>query len=219
MSAQGPAAEKILRRLKGLSKQLNEGEVPLFTLPAIWDGGQSEHSTPCEIVLTNQRVMGFYYASFPRERLFLDALALPGIQVVSLRQKSFEPLFRELLLSDGRRKVYIRAPRAKTESLYTAIRSALEEYAPESQVKLSNGGSASATTTTRSNPTFGRQEIRATFEHSPLAIMLLFLGGLLLEIIGALLWAGTHSAQTGLPLCIAGIVAVITAFLILRQRR
>src|SRR5579884_4285677 len=113
MSAQGPAAEKILRRLKGLSQHLNEGEVPLFTLPAIWDGGQSEHSTPCEIVLTNQRVMGFYYASFPRERLFLDALALPGIQVVSLRQKSFEPLFRELLLSEGQRKVYIRAPRAR----------------------------------------------------------------------------------------------------------
>lgn len=218
MPAQGPATEKILRRLKGLSQRLNEGEVPLFMLPAIWDGGQSEHSTPCEIVVTNQRVMGFYYVSFPRERLFLDALALANIQAVSLRQKSFEPLFRELLLSDGRRKVYIRAPRAKIESLYAAIRSSLEEYAPDAQAALSSDEPAS-TTTTRPTPTFGRQEIRATFEHSPLAMTLLFLGGLLLEIIGALLWAGTHSAQTGLPLCVAGLVAVITAFLILRQHR
>src|SRR5579884_4285679 len=116
-----------------------------------------------------------------------------------------------------------RNPSSRYSANYCSARGSAKcisaRHAPESQVKLSNGEPASATTTTRSNPTFGRQEIRATFEYSPLAITLLFLGGLLLEIIGALLWAGTHSAQTGLPLCIAGIVAVITAFLILRQRR
>jgi len=61
--------------------------------------------------------------------------------------------------------------------------------------------------------------MRASFERSSLAIVLLFVGGLILEIGGALLWRVTQSAQIGLPLCIAGFVAVATSIMIARQRR
>ena len=71
--------------------------------------------------------------------------------------------------------------------------------------------------TNETNAAFGRQEIRTTFERSPLAITLLFIGGLILEIGGIVLWTTTQSSQTGLPLIIAGFVAVITAILVRRH--
>jgi hypothetical protein len=40
-----------------------------------------------------------------------------------------------------------------------------------------------------------------------------------LEIAGAVLWAITQSAQVGLPLIIAGFIAVFTAFMIRKQLR
>src|SRR5690348_9063486 len=129
MPSKTSTSEKILNRLKGLRNNLQTDEQPLFSVPAIWDGGQGQHSTPCDIVVTNQRVFGYYYVSFPRERLFLDALPLKSIRAVSLRQKSFEPLFRELLVSNSQRRIYIRAPRQKIESLNEALRSAIEQYA------------------------------------------------------------------------------------------
>jgi hypothetical protein len=215
MQPKNTTAEKILTHLKGLRSHMQPGEEPLFTVPAIWDNGREQRSMPCDIVLTNQRLFGYVYVTFPRERLFLDALTLTAIKAVTFRQKTFEPLFRELLVSDGQRKVYIRAPRQKIESLYDALRSAIARYAPHAQPALEH---EEASPTNEPTPSFGRQEIRTPFEHSPLAITLLFIGGLLLEIVGAALWAITQSSQIGLPLLVAGFVAVITAILVRRQR-
>src|SRR6516225_5386663 len=171
MQPKNAIANKILKHLKGLSNHLQADEVPLFTVPAIWDSGQEHHSKPCDVVLTNQRLFGYVYVTFPRERLFLDALSLNAITTVTFRQKTFEPLFRELLISDGQRTVYIRAPRQKIESLYNALRSAIERYAPHAQPALEHEETDHPDETT---PAFGRQEIRAPFERSPLAITLLF---------------------------------------------
>jgi hypothetical protein len=208
-------AEKILARLKGLGNQMQTGEEPLFTVPAIWDAGQGQRSMPCDVVLTNQRLFGYVYVTFPRERLFLDALSLANIKAVTLRHKTFEPVFRELLVRDGQRGVYIRAPRQKIENLYEALRSAIEQYAPGTQPVLESEELRNDAPVT---PTYGRQEIRTTFERSPLAIILLFIGGILLEIGGVVLWTVTQSLQTGLPLFIAGFAAVITAILVRRRR-
>ena len=215
MTPKTETAEKILARLKGLGNQMQAGEEPLFTVPAIWDAGQGQRSMPCDVVLTNQRLFGYVYVTFPRERLFLDALSLANIKAVTLRHKTFEPVFRELLVRDSQRRVYIRAPRQKIENLYEALRSAIEQYAPGTQPVLESEELRDDAPVT---PTYGRQEIRTTFERSPLAIVLLFIGGLLLEIGGVVLWAVTQSPQTGLPLFIAGFAAVITAILVRRQR-
>jgi hypothetical protein len=217
-------AEKIFASLKGLRNHLQAGEEPLMTIPAIWDSGWEQRSMPCDVVLTNQRLIGYVFVTFPRERLFLEALSLSAITTVSLRHKSFEPLFRELLVGEGQRKVYIRAPRQKIESLYQALRTAIEQYAPAAQSVLHDnvepqfivGSDASVE---HVSPVFGRQEIRREFQSSPLAITLLFTGGLVLEIAGALLWAITQSVQVGLPLIIAGLIAVFTAFMLRRQQR
>lgn len=217
MPSQSRTAEKILARLKGLRNHMQAGEEPLFSVPAIWDGGQSQRSMACDVVLTNQRLFGYVFVSFPRERLFLDALQLNRIKAVSLRHKTYEPIFRELLVSEDQRKVYIRAPRQKIESLYGALRTALEQYAPSAQVAIEDEPGSSPFEVSPS-PVYGRQEIRASFERSPLAIILLFVGGLLLEILGAVVWIMTQSAQTGLPLFFAGLVAVITSVLLRRSR-
>jgi hypothetical protein len=217
MPSQSRTAEKILSRLKGLRNHLQADEEPLFSVPAIWDGGQSQRSMACDVVLTNQRLFGYVYVSFPRERLFLDALQLNGIKAVSLRRKTYEPVFRELLVSERQRKVYIRAPRQKIESLYEALRAAIAQYAPSAQAAIEDEAGSSPSQVTPS-PVYGRQEIRTSFERSPLAIILLFVGGLLLEILGAVVWVATQSAQTGLPPIIAGLAAVITAILLRRAR-
>lgn len=212
------SSEKILKHFKGLRAQLQEDELPRFTIPAIWDGGQGERTTPCDVIVTNQRVFGYYYVGFPRERLFLDAIALTDVRAVSLREKSFEPVFRELLINAERRRVYVRAPRQKIESLYEALRAAKEEDTPlpPAPGELNEQDQVQGATNAA---VYGRQEIRSPFERSPLAITLLFTGGLVLEILGALLWLFTRSLQTGLPLVLAGFVAVITAILVARQRR
>jgi hypothetical protein len=215
MQSKNENADKIIRRLKGLRTHLQPDEEPLFTVPAIWDSGQDQRSVPCDVVLTNKRIFGYVYVTFPRERLFLDALNLTEIKVVTFRQKTFEPVFRELLVSDGQHKVYIRAPRKKLERLYEALQSAMERYGPNKQAAYQNEGTKPTHETTT---TFGRQEIRTAFEHSPLAITLLFIGGLVLEIVGIVLWAMTQSSPTGLPLIVAGFVAVIAAILVRRQR-
>jgi hypothetical protein len=198
-------AEKIVSQFKGLRNQLQEGEQPILTIPAIWDSGRERHGTACDVVLTNQRLFGFYFVTFPRERLFLDALPLSRLSTISVRQKSFEPLFRELLVSDGERKVYIRASRQKIETLYQALRSATS-----TDTVPSKGQQAAIYT---------RQEIRQPFENSPLAITLLFVGGISLEILGILLWMGTRSSSVGIPLCFAGLLAVFFAFVVKRQQK
>lgn len=215
MQQKNATADKILSQLKGLRNHLQPGEEPIFAVPAIWDNGQAQRSMPCDVVLTNQRLFGYVYVTFPRERLFLDALSLTEIKSVTFRQKTFEPVFRELLVSGGQRKVYIRAPRRKIESLYEALRSAMEQYAPKAKPAIGHEETSNVNETA---PSFGRQEIRTTFERSPLAIILLFIGGLILEIGGIVLWTATQSTQIGLPLIVAGIVAVITAILVRRQK-
>jgi hypothetical protein len=215
MQSKNGNADKIMKRLKGLRAHLQPDEEPLFSVPAIWDSGRDQNSKACDVVLTNQRLFGYVYVTFPRERLFLDALTLAEIKAVTFRQKTFEPVFRELLVSDGQHKVYIRAPRKKIERLYEALQSAMERYGPNIQPALQSEETKPINETTTA---FGRQEIRTTFERSPLAITLLFIGGLVLEIGGIVLWVTTQSSQTGLPLIVAGFVAVITAILVRRQR-
>ncbi len=220
MPAQTRATEKIFKHFKHLHEHLQPDEVPLFTMPAIWDGVRNARtSTACDIIVTNQRIFGYIHTTFPRERFFLDALPLASIQAVTLREKSFEPIFRELMVSSGARKIYIRAPRQKIESLQAALRQALGEE------KTGTGSTSTVIDTAHENreqttvPAFGTQDMRGTFERSLLSILVLFVGGLLLEVLGVVVWLITQSAQTGLPLCGAGLVAVVTSILLMRQRR
>lgn len=210
--------EKIFRRVKGLRDQMQPGEEPLLAVPAIWDSGKEQHSTPCEVIVTNQRLLGYYCVNFPRKRLFLEELPLAGLSTVSLRHKTYEPLFRELLVSEGRRKVYIRAPRRYIEALFAALRSATEQYVPGATQATFEDKPEENRTGTSPAPVYGRQDIRTSFDRSPLAITLLFVGGIVLEILGFVLWGATQSAQAGIPLFVAGLVAVLTATFIKRQR-
>src|SRR5579863_1691782 len=102
----GRRAQKILARTKGLRQQMQPGEIPLSKFPAIWDNGQMHHSKPCNVIVTNTRLLGFELVTFPRERLFLEEFPLPLLSSVTLRHKTYEPLFRELAVSDGTHKVY-----------------------------------------------------------------------------------------------------------------
>ena len=54
MAMKSESAEKILARLKGLRTHIQPREEPLFSIPAIWDGGQGQRSIPGDVVLTNQ---------------------------------------------------------------------------------------------------------------------------------------------------------------------
>ncbi len=218
MSNKTSTAEKILAQIKDLRNHLQPDEQPLLALPAIWDGGQEKKSTACDVILTNQRLLGYYFVSFPRERLFLDALTLTKIRNVAVRQKNFEPLFRELLVSEEQRKVYIRAPRQKIETLYAELRSSIETYASTTETAYEGEAENKPIETTAPvAPVYGRQEIKIAFESSHIAIVLLFIGGLGLEIGGAILWA-TVGEAIGLPLCIAGFVLVFVAIVQRRQR-
>lgn len=221
-------ATRILGQLKGLRERMQPGEEPLLDIPGIWDSkqvgtgetGETGGSMACDIVLTNQRVMGYAYSSFPRERLFLDAIPLAEISAVSLRHKSFEPMFRELLVRSRERKVYIRTSRRHVEALYEGLRSAIEEYAPQAQTAVEFGENQpkAAPAASRPIPVYGRQDIRTTFESSPLAITLLLVGGLVIEVIGILAWIATKSAQTGGPLFFAGLLCVIFSIIVRRQQ-
>ncbi len=211
-------AQKILRRVKELGDALQVDEEPLLAIPAIWDSGKEVHSTPCEIIVTNQRLMGYYSVNFPRKQVYLEDIQLASITAVTLRHKAFEPLFRELLVRHGSRKLYIRASRRYIEALYTALRSACEHYAPVARASFTDEQTQQERPTEHGALAYGRQDIRASFERSLLAITLLFVGGLFLEVIGFILWEATSSLQIGLPLFIAGLVAVLTAIFVRRQR-
>ncbi len=207
-------AEKILANIKGLRDHLQPDEKPLVTIPGIWDSvsrsASERRATTCEIILTNQRLLGYMYTKFPRERLFLDDFSLTTITTLSFRQKSFDPLFRELLVSDGLHKTYLRSSREKIELLYQELQSAIEIYAPHAT-------SSDEEAVAPPGPIYERKEVRTTFEQSSLGITVLFVGGLLLEIIGIMVWSITKSGQVGLPLCIAGFIAVLVATLTRRQ--
>ena len=212
-------AQKILSRCRGLSQQLQAGEEPVFSMPAIWDSDKDAHSEACEVILTNQRLIGFYFKSFPREKLFLDALNLSAITHVMLRQKTYA-LFRELMVSEGAHKVAIRAPRRKNEALYAALRTAPSTpHNLDKQEAIGEAPEVLGPADTLPAPIYGREDIRVAFDTSPLAIVVLFIGGIALEIVGAILWSLTQSSQIGLPLCIAGFIAVGVAILQVRQRK
>jgi hypothetical protein len=213
--------EKILRRVKKLRDHMQPEELPLLRVPAIWDDGKEQRSTACDVIVTNQRIFGYYCVTFPRERFFLEDVSLASIKMVSFRHKTFEPMFRELLISDGQRKVYIRAPRRYIEALFAALRTTIEEYVPAARpdfVEITDGEKTPGTLPGMV-PIYDRQNVRTAFERSPLAITLLFGGGIVLEILGIGLWAMTQSIQTGLPLFVAGMLAVITATFVNRSRR
>lgn len=202
---------------------MQPGEEPLLKVPAIWDNGQAHYSKPCDVIVTNERLIGFELVTFPRERLFLEDFPLSSITSVTLRHKTFEPLFRELAISGDKRRVVIRAPRRLIETLYTGIRSATEQYTPTARPDFADeqADETDETQKTRQSPSatvYGRQDIRTTFERSPLAIVLLFVGGIVLELIGIAGWLLTGSIQVGAPLFVAGLLAVIVATLVRRQR-
>lgn len=230
-------SNKLRTTIRGLTPHLQPDEQVRLTIPGIWvngrmpqqpeqqeSQGQNEQrgSSTCDIILTNQRLLGYAHIRFPRERLFLESFPLNTITAVSLRQKSYEPLFHELLISDGQRRAYIRSSRQKIEQLYAALRST-HEYTPSNAATEPTQQEDNAETppAASAQPTtiYGRQDVRRTFERSPLGVTLLFVGGLLLEIIGILLWAATQSIQIGLPLCIAGFVSVVTATVQRRRHR
>ncbi len=215
-------AQKILARVKGLHEHMQPDEFPLLNVPAIWDSDVSEqrgHAIPGDVIVTNQHIIGYALTTFPRKHLFFDALPLSQLTTISLRNKSHEPLFRELLISDGKRKVYVRAPQKQMSLLHTMLRHAIETYASTSAAQVEETTLTESENVTPTGPVYGTQDIRAPFERSLLAIVLLFVGGLVLEIIGASAWSATGSSQIGLPLVIAGLLAFIFSIIVLRQRQ
>ncbi|TMD67875.1 MAG: hypothetical protein E6I91_05800 [Chloroflexi bacterium] len=199
---------------------MQPGEIPLLAVPAIWDSGKEQRSVPCEVIVTNQRLIGYYAVDFPRKRSFLEEHSLSTITSVTLRHKTYEPLFRELMVRDGQSKLYVRAPRRQIEALYAALHSAIDQYLPVASRAFED---TAAEQEKRSTPpqtsAFGRQDIRTSFSSSPLAIVILFVGGLMLEVISFGLWLVTQSIQVGLPLFVAGLIAVLTSILLRRQRQ
>lgn len=223
-------AEKILNRTKGLRAQMQEGEEPQLALPAIWDNGQGRASTACDVIVTNQRVMGYYYKSFPREHLFVDALNLADVKQVTWREKSHEPIFREILVSDGHRQVYIRTPRQKCEELYSALKESTQHNIPstldinhEQSSKAEDTPSTSATEQAPQSPVqqqatvYTREEIKQTFEYSSLAVVLLLVGGIFLELIGIIAWSASGQSSVGIPLLIAGLLAFVVSIVVRKQ--
>lgn len=208
-------SQKITASLKGLRDHLQENEQPIINIPGIWDNGQQNRSTTCDIVLTNQRLLGYYKVSFPRERLFLDALPLSFIRTVTLQQKK-DPIFRELMVGTTDRKVYIRSSRQKIELLNTALQSTIEQNVANANAKFETAGTEQQGT---QSLTHERPGTRQPMQSSPLNITLLFTGGLFLEVLGVLLWSGTHSPQIGAPLVIAGFVSWLAAMFLRKKRQ
>jgi hypothetical protein len=220
MSEKAGSAARIIARTKGLAQHLQEGEVPLLSVPAFWDTGPEQSRTACDVIVTNQRIFGYYYRQFPREHLFLDALDVQKIKAATLREKEFEPVFREIRLNDGSRTVYIRAPRQKCESLYKTLHQVLtgvgSDTAEEAKNVTADNESVIEEGVGRS-VVYDRQKIRREFNTSPLAVWLLFVGGIILEVLGIILWSNTQNITTGLPLFFAGFVAVAIGFWVRRE--
>jgi hypothetical protein len=226
------AANKIFRRLKGLRAHMQAHEEPILALPAIWDSGSSSHSTACDVIVTNQRLLGYYYRSFPRERIFIETINLADIGTVVWRKKNYEPIFREILVSDGTHKVYIRTPQQKSVLLYDTLHTLTEhnkrsDKQNEASIETSSDKERNEPeernepraeqeqiqTSEHQAPVYGREEVIRPFEKTPLAVTSLLVGGILLELIGIVLLLNTHNASISIPLFIAGFVAVGASFL------
>jgi Eukaryotic protein of unknown function (DUF872). len=231
MAKQADVAEKILQKVKGLRAQMQEGEEPQLALPAIWDNGQSAQSVACDVIVTNQRIMGYFYKSFPREHLFLDALNLTDLKQVTWRDKNYEPVFRELLISDSTHRVYIRTPRQKCQTLYDTLKrranttenaatSAPQEptaAAQQEEIATTPEQETAVAQSQQQSIVYGHEEIKSTFKSSSLAILLLLIGGILLEIGGIIAWSASSDASIGLPLLLAGIFAFVVSIAVRRQ--
>lgn len=209
------ASQKITASLKGLRDHLQENEQPIINIPGIWDNSQQNQSTACDIVLTNRRLLGYYKVSFPRERLFLDTVPLSSIHTATIQQKK-DPVFRELMVSTANRKVYIRSSRQKIEILNTALHTIIESKEADNNAKSETAGTEQLGTQPQRSE---RSEIQQSTPNSPLNITLLFTGGLFLEVLGAVLWASTHSAQIGAPLVIAGFISWLAAMYLRKKRQ
>src|SRR5437879_8705217 len=101
-------AEKIFRRARRLREQMQTNEEPLLAVPAIWDSGKEQRSVPCEVIVTNQRLIGYYAVDFPRKRSFLEEHSLSTITSVTLCYKTYESLYRKLLSRYGDHTLYVR---------------------------------------------------------------------------------------------------------------
>jgi len=216
------AATKIFQRLKGLQARMQPGEEPILALPAIWDGGQNNHSTACDVIVTNQRVIGYYYRGFPRERIFFDALNLADLRTVTWRKKNYEPIFREILVSDGQRDVYLRTAQQKSEFLYETLRLANDKTAMpasatrDNEVETEQTPSDAGQTQVMAQPTdtvYTREQVRGTFESSSLAVTLLLVGGILIEVFSIIMLFTLHNMSISGPLFIAGFIAVAASLI------
>jgi hypothetical protein len=117
--------------------------------------------------------------------------------------------------------VYIRAPRKKIEDLYAALQAAIDQYESTSAQGQEHIDEGQGRTPSRppQQTMYGRQEIQTLFETSILVILLLFVGGVALEIFGVYLWSVTHDAQIGFPLCLAGFIAVGVSIWLRRKQQ
>ncbi|WP_069803082.1 hypothetical protein [Thermogemmatispora onikobensis] len=210
-SNQQSAARRILRRFRGLQAHLEPGEEPLESRPVIWHS-QQHGSVACDVILTNRRLLGYYQVQFPRSRFFLEAIPLTEITAITLRSPQSKPLLHELLISSGQGAVLLRAPRRVIEGLYDSLHRLGGETGPEPE----QVGAGPARVP---SPRFDRQQLAGSAEHSPAGIALLFACGLILEIIAVFLWLTTGSLATSLPPFVTGLLTVLTAILVYRQRR
>ncbi|GCF08899.1 hypothetical protein [Dictyobacter arantiisoli] len=226
-------ADKILTRFKGLRAQMQTDEEPILALPAIWDSGSSQHSTACDVIVTNQRVIGYYYRGFPRERIFVESIDLNTLRTVTWRDKNYEPVFREIMISDGVRKIYIRTQRQKSQQLYDTIQILTEHNELQEAPEIATASNPDVDTTNpletqtqkqgqmmqHQAPVYGREEVRRSFESSSLGMMLLIVGGILLEFLAIILLFTTHNASISLPLFIAGLIAILANYFTRRMAK
>ncbi|WP_376795065.1 TRIC cation channel family protein [Thermogemmatispora sp.] len=218
-ASQAGAARRILRRFRGLQAHLQPGEEPLGSRPVIWHS-QEHGAVACDVILTNRRLLGYYQTRFPRSRLFLEAIPLQEITSLTQRIPQSKSLLHELLIISGQGQVLLRAPRRSIEQLCEAIRLLKEGASQEREAASSSAVAAGGEEEPEREPPLrlARQQLVGSAERSPAAIAAIFACGLILEIIAVFLWATTGSLATSLPPFGAGLLAVLTAILVYRQR-
>ncbi len=217
---------RLPRRFRSLQSHLLPDEEPLSSHPVIWKS-QQHGGLACDAILTNRRLLGYYQVRFPRRRLFLEAIPLEEIISVTQRDPQSKSLLHELLIIAKQDRVLLRAPRRVIENLYDALHhlSASEGESKTQKTATAESASVSAQTdgaepdrASVHSPRFARQQLTGSAGHSPAGIALIFACGLILEIIAVFLWQTTSSLATSLPPFGAGLLAILTAILVYRQR-
>ncbi|GER83199.1 hypothetical protein KTAU_18360 [Thermogemmatispora aurantia] len=222
--SQARAGRRILRRFRGLQAHLQPDEELLGSRPVIWSS-QQHGRVACDVILTNRRLLGYYQVRFPRPRLFLEAIPLTEITAITLRMPQSRVLLYELLISFGEGSVLLRAPQRTIDYLYDTLRHLSEgsrqepgPMAAEQEPSPTRAASSQQEPSCGQSPHFARRQLAGTAERSPTAIAAIFACGLILEIIAVYLWLTTGSLATSLPPFGAGLLAVLTAILVYRQR-